>query len=298
MRSGTVHAQVAGIDWVRQKLIGFIQLFRPELPFAAGVCVVLGEIVAFGAFPSLQVLLLGFLCGFFLSGSALILNDYFDLEVDRINAPQRPLPSGKFSPREAIILALIAGLFGLVAASLINWPALFLSIPFWVIGILYNWKYKQAGLLGNLMVSSSVAITFILGGIAVGEPWNPIVWTFSLVAFLIDLGEEIAGDAMDMEGDKKRGSTSIAITMGKIFALRISGTIFLIVTLVSLVPFLLGWFGTGYFIVVSVIDLVVLYFTIRLLKSQSSEEGRSFMRGIYLTATFGMLVFILGQFFA
>jgi len=283
---------------MRQKLIGAVQLFRPELPFAAGVCVVLGEIIALGKFPSLQPLLLGFTCGFFLSGSALILNDYFDLEVDRINAPQRPLPSGKVSPREAVILAIVTGLLGLVAASVINKYALVLSIPFWVIGVLYNWKYKQAGLLGNLMVSSSVAITFILGGIVVGEPWHPIVWTFSLIAFLIDLGEEIAGDAMDMEGDRQRGSKSIAITLGRNFALRISGIIFITVTLISLVPFLLGWFGTGYLITVSIIDIVVLYSTTRLLSSQTPEEGRLFMRRIYLIALFGMLAFILSQFFA
>jgi geranylgeranylglycerol-phosphate geranylgeranyltransferase len=289
---------VAGIERVRQKLIGIIQLFRPELPIAAGVCVMLGEIIALGHFPTLQPLLLGFACGFFLSGSALVLNDYFDLEVDRINAPQRPLPSGRVSPPEAVVLSILAGLFGLVAAALINWPALFFSIPFWGIGILYNWKYKQAGLVGNLMVSSSVAITFILGGIAVGEPWHPIVWTFSLVAFLIDLAEEIAGDAMDMEGDQTRGSKSIAITIGKKFALRISGIIFVIVTLISLVPFLLGWFGAGYLIAVSVLGIVVLYFTTMLLKSQTPKEGRLFMRRIYLTATFGMLVFIVGQFFA
>jgi geranylgeranylglycerol-phosphate geranylgeranyltransferase len=283
---------------MRQKLIGAVQLFRPELPFAAGICVVLGEIIALGDFPPLQPLLLGFICGFFLSGSALILNDYFDLEVDRINAPHRPLPSGKVSPREAVILAIVTGLLGLVAASVINKSALALSIPFWVIGILYNWKYKQAGLAGNLMVSSSVAITFILGGIAVGKPWNKIVWTFSLIAFLIDLGEEIAGDAMDMEGDRKRGSKSIAITLGRNFALRISGIIFVTVTLISLVPFLLGWFGIGYLIMVSIIDIVVLYSTTRLLSSQTSEEGRLFMRRIYLIALFGMLAFILGQFFA
>lgn len=283
---------------MRHKLIGVIQLFRPELPFAAGVCVVLGEIIALGKFPALQPLLLGFACGFFLSGSALILNDYFDLEVDRINAPQRPLPSGKVSPREAVILAIVTGLLGLVVASVINKSALVLSIPFWVIGVLYNWKYKQAGLLGNLMVSSSVAITLILGGIVVGEPCHPIVWTFSLIAFLIDLGEEIAGDAMDMEGDRKRGSKSIAITLGRNFALRISGIIFVTATLISLVPFLLGWFGTGYLIIVSIIDIVVLYSTTRLLSSQTPEEGRLFMRRIYLIALFGMLAFIVGQFFA
>jgi geranylgeranylglycerol-phosphate geranylgeranyltransferase len=283
---------------MRQKLIGIIQLFRPELPFAAGVCVVLGEIIALGKFPAIQPLLLGFACGFLLSGSALILNDYFDLEVDRINTPQRPLPSGKVSPREAVILSMATGLLGLVAAALINWLALALSVPFWVIGILYNWKFKQAGLPGNLMVSSSVAITFILGGIAVGEPWNEIVWTFSLIAFLIDLAEEIAGDAMDIEGDQKRGSKSIAITMGRNFALRISSILLVIITLISIVPFLLGWFGTGYLIMISVMDIAVLYFTTRLLRSQTPEEGRFFMRRIYLLALFGMLAFILGQFFA
>jgi geranylgeranylglycerol-phosphate geranylgeranyltransferase len=36
-----------------RKLKGFLQLFRPELPFSAGVCVFLGEIVALGRFPSL-----------------------------------------------------------------------------------------------------------------------------------------------------------------------------------------------------------------------------------------------------
>jgi hypothetical protein len=69
-----------------------------------------------------------------------------------------------------------------------------------MVGLAYNWRFKQAGLVGNLMVSSSVAITFILGAIAVGDPWNPVVWVFSLIAFGINLGEEIAGDAMDIEG--------------------------------------------------------------------------------------------------
>jgi len=280
------------------KLKGLVQLFRPELPFSAGVCVVLGEIIALGRFPSIQSMLLGFTCGFFLSGTALILNDYFDLEVDRINTPERPLPSGRVTPREAIILSIFATLFGLVAASAINLSALILSIVFWAIGVLYNWKFKQTGLPGNLMVSTSVAVTFILGGVAVKQPWNKLVWTFSLLAFLIDLSEEIAGDAMDMEGDKKRDSNSIAIRMGREFALRISGFLFALVILISFIPYLFGWLGIGYLVMISVIDLAVIYFTIKLLKSQTSEGGRFYMRRIYLLALFGMLAFIFGQFFA
>ena len=60
-----------------------------------------------------------------------------------------------------------------------------------------------------------MATTFIFGAITVGATWNVIVRVFSLMAFFIDLGEEIAGDAMDMEGDKKLGSRSIALIKGK-----------------------------------------------------------------------------------
>jgi geranylgeranylglycerol-phosphate geranylgeranyltransferase len=283
---------------VKAKLKAYLELFRPELPFAAGICVILGEFIALGKFPSFWPMFLGFTCGFFLSGTALVLNDTFDLEVDRVNTPERAIPSGRVSLREAVILSILSTLLGLVAALAINLPALVLGILFWVIGFLYNWKFKQTGLPGNLMVSASVAVTFILGGIAVGQPWNKIVWLFSLLAFLIDLGEEIAGDAMDMEGDRKRASKSIAIKMGRRFALRVSGIIFALVILVSFVPYVFGWFGFGYLIMITIMDLAVIYFTVRLLRSSTSEEGRFYMRRIYLLALFGMLAFLLGQLFA
>ncbi|HLO33146.1 MAG TPA: UbiA family prenyltransferase [Anaerolineales bacterium] len=165
-----------------------------------------------------------------------------------------------------------------------------------MVGVLYNWRFKANGLWGNLMVAASVAITFILGGIAVGQPLNKIVWFFGLTAFLIDLAEEIAGDAMDMEGDRKRGSLSIALTMGRDKALDISAFLFLLVVLLSYVPFGSGWLGMSYLLLVCVMDVTVIFFTLRLLKSRTSAEGRSAMRGIYLGILFGMLAFIAGQF--
>ncbi len=283
---------------LNKKIKGIIQLFRPELPFSAGVCVVLGEIVALGSFPSIREATLGFVCGFFISGSALVSNDYFDLEVDKINAPQRPLPSGMVSPTEALILAAVAMLIGLAASYAVSIPALILSIVFGAVGVLYNWRYKQAGLLGNLMVASSVGITFILGGLAVDQPFNPIVWFFSLTAFLIDFGEEIAGDAMDIEGDKKRDSKSIAILRGKKFALRISGGAFLLVFLISFIPYFMGWLGLTYLVTICLANVITLFSTVRLLRSQTPEDGRKYMRFIYIGATFGMLAYIIAQFFA
>ena len=278
-----------------RKIKAAIQIFRPELPFAAGVCVLLGELIALGHFPSIQQGILGFVSVFFISGSALVLNDYFDLEVDKVNMPERPLPSGILSPSDALFLTAAAIFIGLLCSLLISISAFISCVLATVVGILYNWKYKKAGLLGNLMVSFSVAFTFIFGGIAVGEPWNKIVWTFGLIAFFIDLGEEIAGDAMDMEGDKKRGSRSIAIRYGRKSALLISAKCFGLVVLISLIPIVLKWLGGSYMLMMFIMDAIIILFTARLLKSKISEDGRRAMRNIYLGALVGMLAFIIAR---
>ncbi len=281
---------------LRQKIHGAIQLFRPELALAAGMCVVIGELLALGAIPPLSALALGLACGFCLSGSALITNDYFDFEVDCINAPQRPLPAGCLSRREALALGLAAALAGLAAAAALGPLALGVSFGVWLLGFIYNWKLKAAGLWGNLSVSTSVAMTFVLGGLGVGQAWNQRVWMFGLIAFVFDLAEEIAADAMDAEGDLKRGSKSIAIVYGKPAALRLAGLLFGGVVVLSLGPLVWGGLGWPYLGSIAVMDLLVTIFTRRLLKSQTLAEGRRAIRYLYLSASFGLLAFLLGSF--
>jgi geranylgeranylglycerol-phosphate geranylgeranyltransferase len=280
---------------MRRKISGLIRLFRPELPAAAGICVVIGQVLAAGRFPSLRVGALGFLCGFALSGAALILNDLFDYEVDKINHPQRPLPSGAVTPADVIWLTVLTTLVGLAVAVALGAGVLLVSVIFWVIGFLYNWRYKEAGLPGNLMVSASVGVTYILGAMTVGDPWNRVVWIFALMAFFIDLGEEIAGDAMDMEGDKQRGTRSIALLRGKAFALRVAVALWGLVVVLSLVPILLGWSGGAYIAAALIIDASLAFFSVRLLESGDPQSGRRAMRGAYLGGTLGMVVYLIAQ---
>jgi geranylgeranylglycerol-phosphate geranylgeranyltransferase len=275
-----------------QKARGVLQIFRPELPAAAGVCVLLGEVLALGAVPPLPALGLGFACGFLLSGSALITNDYFDLEVDRINAPQRPLPAGILTPAEVMALGLGTAILGLAAAAAFGPLALGLSLIIWLLGFLYNWRLKAAGLWGNLIVATSVGITFVLGSMAVGRPWSPTVWIFALIVLVFDLAEEIAGDAMDAEGDRQRGSHSLALVYGRATALRISGALFGLVVMLTLLPW--GALGLAYRIPILLTDLLIAFFVIRLLRSQTPAAGRRAMRGLYISGSLGLLAFLIG----
>ena len=203
-----------------KKLKGFLTLIRFELPLAAGICVVLGQVFALGEFAPFNLILAASLSVFLISASILVSNDYFDLETDKINAPHRPIPLNLVSPAEALFLSIFLLLAGLVFSYLINFETLLFSIGLTLIGFLYNRIFKKHGLIGNLFVSFSVGMTFIFGGLSVGLPFNKIVLFFAVIAALVDLGEEIAADSMDVKGDLLIDSNSIAIKHGKETALK------------------------------------------------------------------------------
>lgn len=253
----------------------------------------MGALLALGRFPTVDQLLLGFLSVFFISAATLILNDYFDLEVDRINMPNRPLPSGQVTARDVIALSVIVTLLGLTLSALISLQALLVAILVWIVGFLYNWRFKRTGFLGNLMVSFSVGMTFIFGGLVVGLPFAKPVLVFAIIAALIDLGEEIAGDALDAQGDKHIGSRSLALLWGTENALKLSGALFLLMVIVSSVPFWLGWLGWLYGVPIAIMDTLILYGTAHLLNPRKAESRRRTMRWIYMSGLLGMVLFLL-----
>ncbi len=275
-----------------KKLKGLFRLIRFELPLAASICAVLGQLFAIGSFAPLHLTLTAALSVFFISASILVSNDYFDIETDKINAPHRPIPSKLVTPAEALALAVFLLIAGFVLSLTISTSALLFSIGLTIIGLLYNRKFKKYGFTGNLMVSFSVGMTFIFGGLSVGLPFNKVVVFFAIIAALVDLGEEIASDAMDVKGDKLIDSNSIAIKHGKEKALRLSAFIFAIVILLSLIPFLLQWFKIIYLLPIVIMDIFIVFSTFKLIKSKN-EEGRKYIRLLYLGATFGLLIFLV-----
>lgn len=280
-----------------KKIKGLFNLIRFELPFSAGVCVVMGQMLALGNFPSIYLTLAAFFAVFSISASILVSNDYYDVETDKINAPFRPLASNTVTLNEAKILSIFLLTAGLFLSYLISFAALLISIILMIIGFMYNRYYKKSGLQGNIMVSFSVGMTFIYGGVSVGQPFHKAVVFFALIAALIDLGEEIAADVMDMEGDLLINSNSVAIKYGRDTALKTSVFIFLLVVLLSFIPFIMKWFPVIYLIPILIMDFFILYPAVKLLKS-GNENGRKYIRTIYLGATLGLVIFLVMRMFS
>jgi geranylgeranylglycerol-phosphate geranylgeranyltransferase len=274
-----------------KKITGLFRLIRFELPFSAGVCVVMGQMLTLGHFASVAVTLCGFFAVFFISGSILVLNDYFDVETDRINAPDRPIPSHMVTPFEALLFAIFLLLGGLLLSYRLNLTSFISAVFLLIIGFLYNRRFKKSGLPGNLLVAVSVGMTFIFGGISEGLPFNKVAWFFGIIAMLVDLGEEIAADAMDMEGDKLINSRSLAIRFGTNLALKISSAIFIIVIVLSLLPFIFSWFAKIYLIPILIMDGFIAFSTLKLLRSRV-QQGRRYIRLLYLGATLGLVIFL------
>lgn len=274
------------------KIKGLFKLLRFELPFSAGVCVVMGQLLALGEFALILLTVFGFMSVFLISASILVMNDYFDVETDKINAPHRPIPSNLVTQNEALYFSLFLLFAGILLGYLISITLFLISIMLAVVGFLYNRYFKKSGFPGNLMVSFSVGMTFIYGGASVGLPFHKMVLFFGLIAALIDLGEEIAADAMDVKGDQLINSNSLAIKYGKSTALKISGFIFFLVVMLSLVPFILNWFPVIYLIPIGIMDISIAYPALKLLNSKN-EEGRKYIRWIYLGAISGIIIFIV-----
>lgn len=273
-------------------LKGSLILIRPDLSIAAGICVVTGQMLALGTIGTPLQTIAGFFSVAFISGAILGINDCFDVVSDTVNAPHRPIPSGMINKTWAIVLSISLLAAGLLISLLINATSFAAALLLAIVGFLYNWKFKQTGLPGNLMVSFSVGMTFVYGGITVGLPFEKTVLFFGLLSAMLDLGEEIAADTMDVKGDREINSRSLAIRFGRTTALMISCLIFVFVVLLTFIPFIIGWFKIIYIIPFIFMDTIIILSVIKLLKS-TGDEGRSHIKWIYRSSTTAILVFLV-----
>lgn len=267
-------------------------------------CAMIGFAVIVGAFvskpPSVGAapLAFGFITGFAICGYSMVINDYYDIEVDRVNQPERPLPSGAASKRGALALAVAMLVVGLLAsAALLSWVAFAVAAVYAFLSWLYNYRAKKYGLSGNLIVASSLAIPFIYGGVAAGgSVASSLLLFMAATAFLSGVGREVVKAMADTAGDEKRGVRSFARVHGMRPAAILGASFFLAAVVSSLLPLALLSVSQFYRYGVVVPDLIFVYLAYLTVRSPTAEGALRVKKRALLGMLIGLLVFIGGAF--
>lgn len=167
-----------------------------------------------------------------IAAAGYIINDIYDLEIDRINKPEKTIIGKKISEKIAytlfIILNIIGVAIGFYLSNLIGRPgfsALFIIIS--ALLYLYASYLKGMILVGNLVVSALIALSIIIVGLfdllPAITPENQasqslifgIVADYALFAFLLNFIREIVKDLEDINGDKNGGLSTLPIALGR-----------------------------------------------------------------------------------
>jgi geranylgeranylglycerol-phosphate geranylgeranyltransferase len=280
-------------------LKGLVSILRPVNCAMIGFAVVVGAFVSKPPTVSTVTLTLGFITGFAICAYSMVLNDYYDIEVDRINQPGRPLPSGQVTPLAAFQLAVATLVAGMLAAELLlNSTAFVIAGIYAVLSWLYNYRAKKYGLFGNLIVASAQAIPFIYGGVASGGSVTSSLLLFMVsTSLLAGAGREVVKAMADTVGDAKRGIRSYAIVHGMRSAAEVGALFFLAAVVTSLLPLLLlASVSLFYKVGVVVPDAIFVYLAYSILSSPTAERALKVKRRTLWGMLTGLIVFIGGAF--
>ncbi|PSB16948.1 ubiquinone biosynthesis protein UbiA [filamentous cyanobacterium CCP2] len=198
------------VRWI-DTIHAFIQLFRLSFALLAAAA---GSAAVYALNPALPLqayILTGIILAC-MTSAACAINDYYDVEKDRINHPERPLPSGHLSLRFAWWSAVILFALALISAVPLGFYSFFLV----AISIILLWYYSPllnySGVLGNLLVATIIALLIFLSSLAADRPFALLYPMFFL--FCYSLAREIVWDVHDAEGDQSQGVKTIANQWG------------------------------------------------------------------------------------
>ena len=164
------------------------------------------------------------LSGPLMTGYTQTLNDFYDREIDAINEPYRPIPSGAISIPQVVTQILVLLLAGIILAVLLDiWAGhSFFSVT--CIALLGTFlayiysapplKLKQNGWLGNYALGASyIALPWWVGHALFGE-LNLTIIILTLFYSLAGLGIAVVNDFKSVEGDQQLGLKSIPVMFG------------------------------------------------------------------------------------
>ena len=268
----------------------WLTLFRIGNTLTGVIGVFLGAIVALGELPTGKLAVIttlqamSVLC-FMASWNAL--NDIFDLEIDKVNRPDSPLPSGVISVGLAKMVTSLMMAMSLLCM-LLAWLTMdsmgyefsewapSLAIWFIALFLLANYEFpnslrlKDRGLPGYIAISISVGLVAVFGAAGVLQPYNHRAWSLFLVGIFYNTSREVVKDIEDMAGDE--GRNTLAMRVGAESARTAAWVLSLLAFAAVIMPFALEIFPPLH--VVFTIPAVI---TLMLVKSKliNSEDHQA-----------------------
>jgi geranylgeranylglycerol-phosphate geranylgeranyltransferase len=250
-----------------QLAMGYWAILRPVNCTIAFVSVLVGAWISSGIVFSHPLLLAG-MVGFIVCGFGNIVNDLYDIEIDRINNPHRPLPKGTVKKNIVVLQAIF--LFVIAATFSFNFgtAAFLLVISSMIILTIYA-AYLKKIVLSNVIVAVVSGLSFILGGIVNRN--IACVFPF-LFALFVHIPREIIKDVQDLPGDKNHGVSSLPITLGKKYSFIISAVLLGILCMILPIPYIMNVLNVRYLITIIVFAYPILIYTMIMLLKKPPED--------------------------
>ncbi|MFH1643333.1 MAG: UbiA family prenyltransferase [Patescibacteria group bacterium] len=233
----------------------YLKILRPETSLLGAMGAIVGALISGSNFSILFLYIA--LSVFFITSAGMVINDYYDYEIDQINAPERPIPSGQISREKAFYYSLVMFALGLIFAFMININCFILALANTVVEFFYAKIYKRWWLLGNILVSWLSASVFIFGALITSNfQLTGIMFTLS---FLANMGREIFKSIEDIKGDKAVNSDTLPIASGIKTAREIARGFIAFAILLSPLPYFSGLLKANYLKTILLGDTLFLY---------------------------------------
>lgn len=270
------------------ELLKPITWFPPMWAFACGV--VASGLTVEGRWPVIVAGVL--LAGPFVCATSQAVNDWFDREVDAINEPQRPIPSGRMPGHWGLYIAVLWTLLSLLLAWQIG-VAGFLAAAF---GLLLAWAYsapplrlKRNGWWGNAACGLCYeGLAWITGAAVMAMGQWPDGRSLSL-ALLYSLGAHgimTLNDFKSIPGDRQMGIRSLPVMLGAPRAAQVACAVMALPQLV-VIALLVTWGQTGHALAVALL-LVAQAVLMRRFLAESLSRARWY-------SGFGVPLYVAGM---
>lgn len=229
----------------------------------------------------------------FIAAAGYIINDYFDINIDEVNKPEKMVVDKLISRRWAIAWHFMLSASGVLLTMLAlpvfqKWYLIMANIFCVALLWFYSTNFKRNLLIGNIAISlltawtilliffSKVSVTDAFGGGFHGQPkFFRFAFLYAGFAFIISLVREAIKDIEDMPGDEKYGCRTMPIVWG-VNATKVYVAVWLIILIAILAVIQVyvlqfqWWWAVVYCI--PFIILPLLYIFMKLFKASSTQD--------------------------